>query len=51
LGIPAVTIGKGGIGGSGHAPEEYWINRDGHLAIQRALILVVAEAGLAGPIS
>ncbi|MBT6888899.1 MAG: peptidase dimerization domain-containing protein, partial [Gemmatimonadales bacterium] len=51
LGIPAVTIGKGGIGGAGHSPEEYWINRDGHLAIQRALILVVAEAGLAGPIS
>lgn len=51
LGIPAVTIGRGGIGGAGHAPEEYWINRDGHLAIQRALLLVVAESGMAGPIS
>ncbi len=51
MGIPAVTIGRGGIGGAGHAPEEYWINRDGPLAIQRALLLVVAEAGLAGPIS
>lgn len=51
LGIPAVTIGRGGQGGEGHSPGEWWINRDGHLAIQRALLLVVAEAGLANPIS
>ncbi len=51
LGVPAVTIGRGGAGGAGHAPGEYWVNRDAHLAIQRALMLVVAEAGLAGPIS
>ncbi|HSM06388.1 MAG TPA: M20/M25/M40 family metallo-hydrolase [Longimicrobiales bacterium] len=47
LGVPAVTIGRGGEGGNGHAPDEWWINRDGHLAIQRALLLTVAEAGLA----
>lgn len=46
LGVPAVTIGRGGGGGNAHAPEEYWVNRDGHLAIQRALLLTVAEAGL-----
>jgi acetylornithine deacetylase/succinyl-diaminopimelate desuccinylase-like protein len=46
-GVPAVTIGRGGVGGNGHAPDEWWINRDGHLAIQRALLLTVAEAGLA----
>ena len=51
LGIPAVTIGRGGEGGAGHAPDEYWINRDGHLAIQRALLLVVAEAGMARTVS
>lgn len=50
LGIPAVTIGRGGIGGNGHAPDEYWVNRDGHLAIQRALLLVAAEAGVVGPV-
>jgi acetylornithine deacetylase/succinyl-diaminopimelate desuccinylase-like protein len=50
LGVPAVTIGRGGIGGENHSPGEWWINRDGHLAIQRALLLVVAEAGLAPPI-
>lgn len=48
LGIPAVTIGRGGIGGDAHSPGEYWVNVDGHLAIQRALLLVVAEAGLGG---
>ena len=47
LGVPAVTIGRGGEGGNGHAPDEWWINRDGYLAIQRALLLTVAEAGLA----
>ena len=46
LGIPAVTIGRGGEGASNHSPDEWWINRDGYLAIQRALLLVVAEAGL-----
>jgi acetylornithine deacetylase/succinyl-diaminopimelate desuccinylase-like protein len=49
LGIPAVTIGRGGIGAYNHSPDEYWVNRDGHLAIQRALLLALAEAGLAGP--
>jgi acetylornithine deacetylase/succinyl-diaminopimelate desuccinylase-like protein len=48
LGVPAVTIGRGGEGGENHSPGEWWINRDGHLAIQRALLLTVAEAGLAG---
>jgi acetylornithine deacetylase/succinyl-diaminopimelate desuccinylase-like protein len=46
LGIPAVTIGRGGAGGNSHAPEEYWVNQDGYLAIQRALLLTVSEAGL-----
>lgn len=46
LAIPAVTIGRGGVGGDTHAPGEWWINRDGHLAIQRALLLLVSEAGV-----
>lgn len=45
LGIPAVTIGRGGVGSGAHSPGEYWVNVDGHLAIQRALLLLVAEAG------
>ena len=47
LGVPAVTIGRGGIGFGTHSLGEYWVNVDGHLAIQRALLLLVAEAGLA----
>lgn len=47
LGVPSVTIGRGGIGGESHAPGEWWSNRNGHLAIQRALLLLLLEAGLA----
>jgi len=45
LGIPAVTIGRGGVGGNNHSPEEWWINRDGYKGIQRALLILLAEAG------
>ena len=38
-------------GGNGHAPAEFWVNRDAHLAVQRALVLLVAEAKLAQVIS
>ena len=48
LGVPAVTIGRGGIGGNGHALDEFWVNREGWKAIQRALLLTVTEAGLPG---
>jgi len=47
LGIPSVTITRGGIGGGSHSPGEWWINRNGPVAIQRAVLLLVAEAGLA----
>jgi len=50
LGIPAVTIGSGGIGMGAHSPGEWWINRNGHLGIQANLLLLVSEAGLAEPI-
>lgn len=45
--IPAVTIGRGGVGGGAHALDEWWVNDKGHLAIQGALLLVLAEAGMA----
>jgi di/tripeptidase len=48
-GIPAVTIGRGGEGGGAHSLDEWWLNKDGHLAIQRTLLLAVAEAGWVGP--
>ncbi len=46
LGIPATTIGRGGEGEGAHALHEWWSNVDGHLGIQKALLLAVASAGL-----
>lgn len=48
LGIPATTIGSGGEGFGAHSLHEWWANRDGHLGIQKALLLILAESGLAG---
>ena len=50
-GVPAVTIGRGGEGSGGHSLREWWINRDGHLSIQQALLLLVSEAKMAGAVS
>jgi len=47
LGVPATTIGRGGEGEGAHALHEWWSNVDGHLGIQKALLLVVASAGIA----
>jgi acetylornithine deacetylase/succinyl-diaminopimelate desuccinylase-like protein len=51
LGIPAVAIGRGGISGNSHAPEEYWVDRDATRAVQRALLILLLEAGLRGTAS
>ncbi|MGH7457699.1 MAG: M20/M25/M40 family metallo-hydrolase [Longimicrobiaceae bacterium] len=47
LGVPAATVGRGGVGEGTHSLDEWWLNQDGHLAIQRTLLLVLAQAGLA----
>lgn len=47
MGIPAVTMSRGGISGNSHAPEEWWQNADGHIGIQIGLLTLLAEAGLA----
>lgn len=47
LGIPSVTIGRGGVGGGAHSLGEWWMNENGAEAIKFALLLTVAEAGLA----
>lgn len=46
-GIPAVTIGRGGTGGGAHSLQEWWVNDEGHRAIQRALLLLLSQAELA----
>ena len=43
--IPAITIGRGGTGRHGHSLNEWWLNKDGHLAIQNALLILVSQAG------
>jgi len=48
LGIPAITIGRGGVGAENHSLTEWWLNQDGHKAIQRALLTLLAEAGFEG---
>jgi tripeptide aminopeptidase len=45
--VPAVTIGSGGKGGGAHALDEYWINDKAYLGTQRALLLLLSEAGMA----
>lgn len=44
LGIPAITISRGGVSKNAHAPNESWENTDAHLAIQAALLALIAEA-------
>lgn len=44
--IPAITIGRGGVGGSNHSLDEWWLNKDGHIAIQYALLILLSEAGV-----
>lgn len=49
LGVPAVTMSRGGIGGNAHSPDEWWENADGHVGMQIGLATLLAEAGLADP--
>ena len=44
LGVPAITIGRGGEGGKGHSFHEWWMNKEGHKAIQLALLILALEA-------
>jgi tripeptide aminopeptidase len=46
-GIPAITIGSGGKSGGAHALGEWFLDDRGYQATQRALLLLLAEAGLA----
>jgi acetylornithine deacetylase/succinyl-diaminopimelate desuccinylase-like protein len=45
LGIPAITIGRGGDGGNAHALDEWWLPVNPHLATQNALLITLAEGG------
>jgi len=45
IGIPAITMSRGGISNGSHSPAESWQNKDGHLGIQIGLLTLLAEAG------
>jgi tripeptide aminopeptidase len=47
-GVPAITIGRGGITANAHSPDEYWINTNGTRGIRRIMLIALAEAGLPG---
>ncbi len=46
MGIPAVTIGRGGVGANAHSLDEWWIDKDGYKSIQLAFLLMLSEAGV-----
>jgi tripeptide aminopeptidase len=45
-GIPAIGMGAGGEAGGTHTPGEWYDNVDGPAGIERALLVVLAAAGL-----
>jgi hypothetical protein len=45
MGIPAVTIGRGGEGGGAHSLDEWFVNKEGHKAAQQALLILLMQAG------
>lgn len=47
LGIPSITISRGGISERSHSTDEYWIAKDQHLGPQAALLMSLLEAGAA----
>ena len=51
LGIPAVTIGGGGVGVGAHSLHEFFINHNGPAGVKRALLLVLAQAQISAPVS
>jgi tripeptide aminopeptidase len=46
LGIPAVAIGVGGDSGGIHTTDEWYSNENGALGVERALLIVLAAAGV-----
>jgi acetylornithine deacetylase/succinyl-diaminopimelate desuccinylase-like protein len=48
LGIPAVTLGRGGKGGANHSIDEWWDPTDAHLGPQRQFLAILALVGIEG---
>jgi tripeptide aminopeptidase len=48
LGIPAISMSRGGISGDAHAPGEWWQAEAAHIGVQAGFLTLLAEAGWAG---
>ena len=48
LGVPALTLGRGGKGKGIHSPKESFDPTDAYLAVQRVFLTILALAGMAG---
>ncbi len=46
IGVPAVTIGRGGDGSGAHSLDEWWLNKDGYKSRQLALLILLSESGI-----
>jgi len=51
LGVPAITMSRGGVSEGAHSLNEFWQNVDGHLAVQFGLLTVLAEATYVSSVS
>jgi acetylornithine deacetylase/succinyl-diaminopimelate desuccinylase-like protein len=47
LGIPSIAIGVGGDSGGIHTLDEWYSNENGALGVERALLIILAAAGVA----
>lgn len=47
IGVPAVTIRRGGKSEGAHSLDEWWQNIDAHLGAQLGLLVLLAETGVA----
>ena len=47
LGVPAVTLGRGGKGNNIHSPQESFDPTDAYLASQRVFLTILGLAGIA----
>ena len=47
IGIPAVTMSRGGISGRAHALDEWWQDENAYISVQIGILTLLAEAGLA----
>ncbi len=45
-GVPAITIGRGGVSANAHSPDEYWVDVESNRGIRRLMLIALAEAGL-----